>query len=181
LKTVKRDYVSSDCFETYDNVLPDYATYKLSEPPGWPLKISLDSQSYTNTSNPSVNGYEFLTFSGVQINTVTGTLDVWYEHFRFSDKDIFKTYSAAEPPPPLTSTTVTEKVLKLVSAMSLLQAELRSLAANTTGSFNLQGELSYNPDPVLKARKKDLEDLKDKLEEEIEDIIGNTVTGVRVD
>jgi hypothetical protein len=88
-KKVKRDYISptNSCF--VDNVSTDGYTYKMASSPGWPLKISINNCSYTSLSEPLVNGYEYLTFSGTVVPTTSGIMDLWYEQFRHSDRRYF--------------------------------------------------------------------------------------------
>jgi hypothetical protein len=51
----------------------------------------------------------------------------------------------------------------------------------TSGSFTLQGELSYNPEPLLRQKKEDLLELKKKLKEIVDEMVVATITGVRID
>ncbi|HEC67149.1 MAG TPA: hypothetical protein ENI23_17870 [bacterium] len=179
-KTVKRDYVSSTS-GGFERVSEDEYSYRLSDPPGWPLKVTLDSVAYTTLSDPVVDGYEFVTFSGNTISTVSGILDIWYESHRFSDREILKAYLSEPPPPPMTASTVTTNMLRLATSITLLEVELRQLMGSTAGSWNLQSELSYNPDPILRARQTDLVTLRKKLENLIDSTLLISMEGIRID
>jgi len=178
-KQVKRDYVSIDT--NYENVSEDGTTYRFSDPPGWPLQVTLDGNEYTSLIEPVVNGYEFLTFSGTSISTVTGTLDVWWESFRNSDTQVFWAYINAIKPPWLSNAQFTTTIKTYVAAVSLLETELRNLMGQTSGSFRLDGELSYDPSSVLAERRKDLDDLRKQLDEILEDAVSGSFSGVRID
>lgn len=180
-KGVKRDYVSSSSPCLYENVSADGYTYKLSSPPGWPLKVSINNSDFTTLTEPVVNGYEFLTFSGTLIPTTSGSLDVWYENFRHSDREVFWVYQNALAPPYVSTSSFTEDMKCLCAAIMLLQQELGKLMGESSGSFNLQGELSFNPEPVLREKRELLAKLKSDLKALVDESVSTSITGVLID
>lgn len=180
-KKTNRDYISSSCLVGYENVSADGTTYKLENQKGWPLKVIKDSIEYTSSSNPAVVDYSFLTFSGTTISTTSGTLDVWYESFRHSDREILGIYITTPEPAYMTASTTTSEMYHIAAAITILEMELRQLMGETSGSFTLQGELSYNPEPLLRQKKEDLAELKKKLKELTDEMSAVTLTGVRID
>jgi hypothetical protein len=180
-KKTYRDYVSPTCLAGYENVSTDGTTYKVDNPKGWPLKVIKDSIEYSTSSNPAVVDYSFLTFSGTTISTVSGVLDVWYESFRHSDREILDIYTTTPEPPYMTSATTTSDMYHISAAITILEMELRQLMGETSGSFSLQGELSYNPEPLLRQKREDLAELKSKLKELTNEMSSLIITGVRID
>lgn len=179
-KKVLRDYISPQCLAGYESVSSDGTTYETASR-GWPLKIIKDSYEYTSSSNPYVTDYKYITFSGTQISTATGTLDMWYESFRHSDREILKVYSASVPPPYVSTVNFSSEMNRIVAAITILESEIAQLMGETSGSFNLQGELSYNPEPLLRQKQEFLKRLKDKLDELTDELTAAVIEGVRID
>lgn len=179
-KKVKHDYVSPQCTAGYQNVSGDGKTYKL-EDRGWPLRVEKDSVEYIDSSNPYVTDYRYLTFSGTIINTSSGVLSVWYESFRFSSREILKIYNTTPNPPYVASSAVTEEMLRLSAAISIIREELVQLMGETSGKVSLDGHLSYDPEPLLRQKRELLKDLEGKLDVFIEEARMGNITGVRVD
>ncbi|MCK5018677.1 MAG: hypothetical protein KAS32_16570 [Candidatus Peribacteraceae bacterium] len=179
-KKVVRDYVSPGCTGGYQNVSEDGYTYQF-EARGWPLRIEKDGVSYASSSNPYVTDYSFLTFSGTQINTVSGTLDIWYESFRKSDREILKVYNTNPGIPHVSSSAVTTEMLRLSSAISIIREELVQLMGENSGKFNLSGELSFDPTPILKHKRALIKDLESQLSVLVSESVSNNITGVLID
>jgi hypothetical protein len=114
-KELTRDFVSSET--GYSSISSDGYTHTLSNPKGWPVKVVLDDTAYTSIAEPVVNDYQFLTFSGTQISTTSGTLDIWYYHFRYSDAEVLRVYNGLTPPYPLEATDVTFDLAILCTAI----------------------------------------------------------------
>lgn len=180
-KTAQRDYVSPNCTSGYDNVSLDGTSYKLSSGRGWPLKVVKDSVEYVSKDNPLVSDYTYLTFSGTTISTSSGILDVWYEGFRHSDREILKVFTTTPPPPYTSSSTATDEMYLTSASITIIQQELVKLMGETSGSFTLQGEMSYNPEPLLREKRALLESLKNKLDELVNEVTSNNITGVRIE
>jgi len=180
-KEITRDYVSATT--GYDSVSEDGYTYTLSNPKGWPVKVVLDGVSYTTLDEPTVEDYQFITFSGVQINTTSGTLDVWYSHFRFSDIAVLTAYNGLTPPYPLSATQVTFELEAVTTAIDLLSAELRLFGATSSSEVDIYQEIRINPGYGYQTRLNDITDLKKKQQRIIDDILNQSPSlyGVRID
>lgn len=179
-KKVKRDYVSPSCLGSYENVSLDLYSYELQEK-GWPLRVVKDSVEYVSSSNPYVTDYKYLTFSGTIISTTSGVVDVWYDSFRHSDREILGVFNTEPLPAGTTSSTVTAEMYRLSTAVRILESEIVKLMGETSGQFNLQGELSFNPEPLLRQKREFVKQLKDKLDELVTDVNIGNFTGVRID
>jgi len=181
LKAVNRDYISSAT--SYDNVSQDGYTVELDNPKGWPLSVSVDGTPFTTINDPVVRGYQFLTFSGTQINTTSGTLDVWYESFRFSDQEILETYLSVDPPRGLSAAQTSLEMYELQASIRLLESELRGFMASSSSKVSIYEEISIDPSAGLQARQKDLDALNRRLSELVVSAIGDNLTifGVRLD
>jgi hypothetical protein len=182
-KEVTRDYVSSST--GYDNVSIDGYTYSLSNPKGWPLKVVLDGLSYTTLTDPIVIDFQYLTFSGSAITT-SGTLDLWYHHFRFSDSEILQAYHTVSVPPCLDPDDVTVELAAVLASLDLLTAELRLYGINSATEIEIYQEIRINPKGGLDSRAADLQKLAQLRDKLIEDILAcavtdNGVSGVLID
>jgi hypothetical protein len=180
-KELTRDYVSADT--GYSSISVDGYTHTLSNPKGWPLSINLDGFEYTTLSEPSVNGYQFVTFSGTQISTISGTLDVWYYHFRYSDSEILYTFNALLPPYPLDAEDVTFELKIICTAIELLSAELGVASANSGVEVDIFEEIRINPKTGLDSRFANLKRLLADKQAIIDGIDGDDsdIFGVLVD
>jgi len=179
-KKVKRDYVSPSCLNGYENVSSDGYSYELQNK-GYPLRVIKDSVEYITKSNPFVTDYKYLTFSGTTISTTSGVVDVWYNSFRHSDREILSVFNTEPFPIGTTASTVTVEMYRLATAIRILESEIAELMGETSGQFNLQGELSYNPEPLLRQKREFVKQLKDKLDELVTDVNMGNFTGVRID
>jgi len=159
-KELVRDYVD----ECYSAVHDDGRTYELSQK-GWPVYICLDNVEKTSSSDPYVDGWRYLTFSGT-ISTVTGTLDIYYNTFRWADSEILQHYDDALIPPGLTSATVTTDHMLLQTAIDLLEAEnWRDYIEN--GARIVDSDTTWDPSPGYRAR----EDAIKRLQKRLDDLV----------
>lgn len=181
MKSIKRDYVSESCSNSYDRISSDGYTYEF-ENKGWPTSVIKDGIEFTSLGNPVVTDYNFITFSGTTpISTVSGVLDIWAESFRWSDREILKVFNTTPNPQYVSTASVTDEMLRISAAATIIQAEIAKLMGETSGSFELVGELKFNPDPLLKHKKALLNDLKEKLDELVDEAVTGEITGVRVE
>lgn len=157
-KLLTRDYVSSTT--GYDSISEDGFTHTLSNPAGWPLSVTLDGVEYTTLSEPRVNDYQFVTFSGVQVNTTSGTLDVWFDHSRYSDAYVLRVYNALTPPSPLEADEVTFELAALCAAIEILSLEHRLLGAISGSEVDIFQEIKINPKGGITGRQDDLDSLR---------------------
>jgi hypothetical protein len=128
---------------------------------GWPVYINLNGVEKTNVSDPYVDGYQYLTFSGSIV--ATDVLDIYCYTFRNSDFDINNTHSITMIPPGLNSGNVTSDHMILQTAIDLLEGELISDAVDS-GVEIKEGDMSYDPTPSLAARQKILNRLHKRLD-----------------
>jgi len=183
--------------DALSSIHTDGRTYELDEK-GWPCYITMGGKSYTNTANPSINGYKFLRFdefiddtcitcSGVTnvcgedvTREVVNGVDIWYYTFRNSDRQIMEAYDSCPPPPGLTTTTATSEAYILQTSIDILYKELWEDATEDGAAIKDEGSV-YNPEPGLKIREEMLDKLKKKLDDLISATILSGITGVRVD
>ena len=183
--------------EALSSIHPDGKTYEMDET-GWPAYINMGGVQFTDTDNPSVNGYRFLrfqrfiddvctectTYSGIcgedVVKEVTHGVDIWYYTFRHSDRQIMEAYDNCPPPAPLTTTTATSEAYMLQTSIDLLRKELWEDATEDGAAIKDEGS-TYNPEPGLKIRKDLLDDLKKRLEDLKKSIMLAGITGVLID
>jgi len=188
LGIIERDfYDSTDSNSQYAcsaNISSDQRTWELFEYKGWPQRVIINGTEKTSITDPQVIGYRFLTFSGVQA-TITGSLDVFYNHFRFSDREILLTYDRARNllvSCGLSTGQITTEMLIMQAAILLLEGEIRDFA---TGAVEIRdGDTSFSNTRAVQSRTDDLTDLKNKIRELIECArysASYSVEGVRID
>lgn len=142
-------------------------TWELSEYKGWPQKVTLNGEVKTSLSDPQVIGYRFLTFSGS--TCITGSLDIFYNHFRFADREILLAYDRAKNllvSCGLTGNQITTEMLIMQAAILLLEGELRDL--QQTSIRIRDGDTTYDNTATVSARSRDLDDIRRKIRELIE-------------
>ncbi len=171
-KEVVRDYTSPSAGNAA-NISEDRYTYSFSNPNGWPLKIILGSTEYTTLDDPVVNGYKSVTFSGAQITT-SGTLDLWYHHFRYSDTEILQVYNGLTPPYPLTADQVTFELSIVSAAIELLSAELGMSSSSAGIEVDIFEEIRVNPKAGLDSRYNMLKALLARKQAIIDEIAPDT-------
>lgn len=186
--SIERDYFSSSdpqsAFTCASHISADKCTWELSEPRGWPQRILLNGAAKTSLADPQVIGYRFLVFSGTAC--ITGSLDVFYNHFRFSDREILLAYDRAINllvACGLTAAQITTEMRIMQAAILLLEGELRDL--NSGGVLRIRdGDTEYDNTDAVRSRSGDLEDLRQKMRDLINCAKMYTsyrLEGVRVD
>ena len=187
--SIERDYYNSadhqTAFACASQISGDCATWELSEPRGWPRRIVLNGQIKTTLSDPQVLGYKFLTFTGSPC--ITGTLDIYYNHFRFSDREILLAYDRARnllvATCNLTDAQISTEMRIMQAAVLLLEGEVRQ--AGSGAAVNIRdGETSFDNTFSIQARTTDLADLKQKLRDLIACVVAQvsySLEGVRID
>jgi len=161
-KQLTRDFVSPDT--GYSNMSIDQATLTFSNTRGWPLRVVLDGVDYTDITEPRVNDYQFLTFSGTQVSTISGTLDVWYYHFRNSDVELLRTFNNLTPPPELLPAEVPFELALLCASIEILEAEVRLFGVTSGSEIEIFQEIRINPKGGLTGRLADLAALRSRKE-----------------
>ena len=188
LGIIERDFFdSSDSnsqFSCSSQISSDQKTWELSEFKGWPQRVIINAEEKTSISDPQVIGYKFLTFSGTGA-CITGTLDIFYNHFRFADREILLAYDRANNllvSCGLNAGQITTEMLIMQAAILLLEGELRDFQQG--GVMIRDGDTTYDSSRAIESRSQDLNDLRQKIKELIECARINTsysLEGVRVD
>lgn len=187
LGSIERDYfvAGSDANGCAENISGNGCTWEFSEPRGWPQKVTLNGIEKTSLSDPQVLGYRYLVFSGTSL-CITGSLDVFYNHFRFADREILLAYDRSVNllvSCGLTTAQITTEMRILQASILLLEGELRDL--NSGGVIRVRdGDTEYDNSRGVESRTLDLEDLKRKIREMIECARYNAsyrLEGVRID
>ena len=175
-KELTRDYVSVDT--GFSSISIDGQTHSLSNPRGWPLQIKLDGIEYTSKDEPRVNDYQFITFSGSEISTVSGTLDVWYYHFRNSDTELLRAFNSLTPPPPLPAECVTFELSLVLAAIEILEKELRLFGVTSGSEVDIFQEIRINPKGGFDGRASDLGALRKRKDDLINAIMEEGCGGI---
>jgi hypothetical protein len=170
------------------SIMADDKTYELDEK-GWPAAITINGVSYTETSNPTINGYKYLKFNDfIDATTITCSgneayeigIDVWYYTFRHSDRQLMEAYDNCPVPPGLTMATANSEHFMLQTAIDTLMQENWEYSAEDGAVVRDEGS-TYDPSPGFVFR----EDLIDKLQKRLDDAIKQAmlsgISGVRVE
>ena len=169
---IERDFYdstdSNSAFACSSQISSDQKTWELLEFKGWPQRVIINGDEKTTITDPQVIGYRFLTFSGAEA-CITGSLDIFYNHFRFSDREILMAYDRARNllvSCGLEGAQITTEMLIMQAAILLLEGECRD---KTTGAVEVRdGDTSYSNTRAIQARTEDLADLKQKIRDLIE-------------
>ena len=163
---------------------PNGCTWELQEWKGWPQKVLLNGTEKTDINDPQVIGYRYLSFSGTS-PCITGSLDVYYNTFRFSDREILMAYDRAVNllvSCGLTSDAITTEMRIMQASILLLEGEIRDVSS---GAFKIvDGDTTYDNSSMIRSRTDDLSDLKRKMDYIIECAryaAAYNITGCRVD
>jgi hypothetical protein len=165
-------YISTDpqsAFTCASRISSDKNTWELSEYKGWPQRIILNGTEKISLIDPKVLGYKFLTFSGTG-PVITGSLTIWYNHFRFSDHEILMAYDRSVNlmyTCPLPAALVTTEMRIMQAAILLLEGEVRDIQASGAVSIK-DGDTSYDNSSIILSRTQDLKNLRDKLAYQID-------------
>lgn len=168
----------------------DLCTWELSNPKGWPRRVRLDGVDKVSLNDPQVIGYRYLAFSGTAC--ITGTLDVFYNHFRFSDREILLAFDQAVNSITLSCKLTPENISKelriLQASVNLLEGEIRQLSVIDGAPLRVQdGDTEYDNTARLRlidSRRQELEDLQRRLRETIRCAmyeVSYSLEGVRLD
>lgn len=157
----KKELIKSYSEECKAAISENGHTFEMSQK-GWPLYISLNDIEKTSASDPYVDGWRYITFSGTVGEN--DTLEIWYETFRWADSEIVEHYDNAMIPPGLTTTTVTADHLILQASIDLLEAEnWRDYIEN--GSRIQDSDTEWDPSPGFRARESAIKRLQKRLDE----------------
>jgi hypothetical protein len=185
---IERDYYSSTDPQSQHScgsqISADKKTWELFEWKGWPQRVLLNGLEKTSISDPQILGYRFLTFTGISA-CITGTLDIFYQHFRFSDREILLAYDRAKNllvSCGLSASQITTEMLIMQAAILLLEGELRQSQEKAVSIRD--GDTSYDNTQNIRSRSEDLSDLRQKLRDLLEcarHIASYALEGIRLD
>ena len=170
LTTIERDSYdysepTTDCGR---QISANGCTWEMIEWKGWPQRVILNGTEKTSLTDPQVLGYRFLTFTGTT-PCITGTLDLFYASFRFSDREILLAYDRARNllvSCGLSGNQITTEMLIMQAAILLLEGELRQ--AHNNAVMIRDGDTTYDSGRSITSRTQALEDLQRKLRELLE-------------
>lgn len=174
--------------EAESSIMPDGKTYVLDEK-GWPAFVNMNGTQYTETANPSINGYRYLRFNSFidsPVTVVSGGrtyqqgVDIWYYTFRWSDREIMEAYDNTPPPDGLSSASATSEAYMLACAYDLLMAETWDYVSEDGATVTDEGS-KYDPSPGIRARKDLLAAVKKRLDDLVKRLLLNGITGVLID
>lgn len=162
--------------DAISSLMADNKTFHMDDK-GWPAAITINSEQYTETSNPTVNGYRYLKFNqdvseSTTISGVTYGIDIWYYNFRHSDRQIMEAYDNCPPPAGLTVSTANSEHYMLQTSIDILMQENWEFTAEDGAVIRDEGTL-YDPAPGLRART----DLIDKLQKRLDDLVKTAILG----
>jgi len=186
---LSRMYLEDCASNSCDFIHADEKTIEL-ESKGWPVLVSLatvsGSEEKTSLTDPIVQGYKYLTFSGTLMNSGVcdyDIIDIWYYTFKFSDREIYEAYGDAMIPANVPSASITSDHLILQAAISLLE-NMTSDDMVDDGAVINDDASKYDPSPGLAERAKTIKRLKAMLDELVDEVIKDQIialTGVLID
>ncbi len=144
----------------------------------WPVYICLSDVEKISRTDPYVDGYRYLTFSG-EVDP-SSSLEIFYAEFRFSDAEIYDAFDSAMVPPMLTTATVTSDHMILQAAIDLLEGENADDFVQE-GAKIKEGDDNFDPSPGFKARNELIGRLRKRLNRLIDQYIFIGIDGVLVD
>lgn len=179
LKDLERIYITSTSDELNYLIQNDDKTVEFNGNRGWPVYISLDGVEKTTTSDPIVQGYRLTTFSGTLVDG-SYPIDIWYQSFKFSDREIFDAYSDSMMPPGLTADTITQDHLILQASIDLLESmTAEDMVEN--GARIVDDQTVYDPSIGLRTRADMINRLRKQLDALIKQYMFSNIGGVLVD
>jgi len=161
------------------HVLSDGKTVNLGDR-GWPVCVAIGDLEFTSLSNPVVNGYQYLTFSGSLSTLSSGCqndLTIWYYSFNFSDREIYEAYGDAMIPPMVPFSCVTKDHLILQASIDLLENLIKQ-EAMTDGASIRDDQTAYDPSPGLRERSALVDRLRKQLSALIKESLCSCMLGL---
>jgi len=178
LKDVGRIY--SESGDACSSVMDDNQTLDMAEK-GWPVYVSINDIEYTSITDPYVQGYRYLTFSGTLVSgSQNPEVDLWFYTFKFSDKEIYQAYNDAMTPPLISSTNVNQDMLILQTAIDLLQSMYAEDVVGD-GAMIRDDQSLYDPSPGLREREQIIARLQKMLDALVKQYMFGSITGILID
>jgi len=164
LKGLDRLYIDQETGEFCSNILEDNRTIDMVDKM-WPVYVAVDGVEFTTLTDPVVQGYRYLTFSGTLISgTQTKLIEIWYHTFKFAERQVYEAYGDAMIPPGLTAASVTQDHLILQAAIDLLE-NMTSEDMVDDGAVIRDDQTLYDPSPGLREREKTIKRLRKMLDD----------------
>ncbi|KKN04865.1 hypothetical protein LCGC14_1093200 [marine sediment metagenome] len=179
-KELGRLYIDQETGEFCSNILEDNLTIDVADKI-WPVYVTVDGAEFTTLTDPVVQGYQYLTFSGTLISgSQTKVIEIWYHTFKFSDRQVYEAYGDAMIPPGLTANSVTQDHLVLQAAIDLLQ-NMYAEDVVDDGATIRDDQTTYDPSPGLREREKTITRLQKILDALIKQYTFSELGGVLID
>lgn len=167
----------ADGTEFCSSILQDGKTIDLGEK-GWPVYVSINDVEYTTLDDPIVQGYRYLTFSGTLNSGVQNdTVNIWYNTFKFSDREVYEAYGDAMIPPMVPADCVSQDHLMLQAAIDLLMNMYAEDVVDDGASIRDDMTL-YDPSPGLRERDKLIKQLRKQLDGLVQECIKSSMLGL---
>jgi len=179
LKGLERLYIISTNEEFHSLIQNDSKTIELNGDKGWPVYISLNEVEKTTTSDPIVQGYRWVTFSGT-LGDNSYPIDIWYYTFKFSDREIFEAYNDTQMPPYVSSITINQDMLILQGSIDLLE-NMTADDMVSDGAAIRDDQSVYDPSIGLRTRADVINRLRKQLDALVKQYMMGNLTGVLID
>lgn len=167
----------ADGTEFCSSILQDGKTIDLGEK-SWPVYVSINDVEYTTLDDPIVQGYRYLTFSGTLNSGVQNdTINIWYNTFKFSDREVYESYGDAMIPPMVPADCVSQDHLMLQAAIDLLMNMYAEDVVDDGASIRDDMTL-YDPSPGLRERDKLIKQLRKQLDGLVQECIKSSMLGL---
>jgi hypothetical protein len=172
-------FVSPDNGPFSSRVFRGGTLYKFPER-SWPLKVTVSGVDYDDLSDPTVNNYEWLMFSTSAL--LESTFEMFYETFKFSDKEIMEAYDQAliilsERSIPVSA--IPQNLQEVQAAIILLEGQI----ASAPGSIQVtDGRTQFNKSKIADVEY--LTGLRNQLKEMMTNVrmhIALNIIGVRLE
>ena len=174
-KDIGRIY--SDGSDFCSSVMDDNKTIDMGEK-GWPVYIYVNGVEYTSITDPYVQGYRYLTFSGTLVSgSQNPEVNLWYHTFKFSDIEVYEAYGDAMIPPLVPDDCVSQDHLMLQAAIDLLMNMYAEDVVDDGASVRDDMTL-YDPSPGLRERDRLIKQLRKQLDGLVQECIKSGMLGL---
>lgn len=151
---------------------------------GWPAYIQFTPSSgipyeKTNLTDPYVQGYRYLTFSGI-LDSDIAVVDIWFYSSKFSDREIYEAYGDSQIPAGLTADNVTVDHLVLQASIDLMENMTWEDMVDDGAAIRDDNSF-YDPSAGLRERDKAIKRLRKQLDALVKQYMFVGMGGVRLD
>lgn len=145
--------------DTHEVIIPDL----IDAQNGNTVRIWVNNGSLNVRVAVHGGGSSFIFYNSLANLLEEAIIDISYESFIFSDKEIYDVYITVDVPGIPSSEETVEMVL-LATALNLAEAEFGTFVMESSIKVS-DGDTSYNPATAIQARQARIKWLKDKLED----------------